>query len=96
MNNSGRTMSLNKELYRQAYQQYQQVNEWEVRERLGKRKHLSPLEAWRQYVDVVEFCWLFCPSQSQRQRTEKLMALNRYYERVQTLEAWRRQHGKTS
>ena len=89
-------MALNKELYRQAYQQYQEANERELRERLAKRKPLNGLEAWEQYVDLVEFCWLLCPTQSPHQRAEKLQALDRYYERVRQLETWRKQHGKTS
>lgn len=89
-------MSLDKNLYRQAYQQYQDMEAHEQRNRRSQQERLSPLKAWQQYVDLVEFCWKLCPSQSKYQRHEKLAALDRYYERVQKLEAWRKAHGKTS
>ena len=89
-------MTLDKELYRQAYQHYQDMEAHKQHEHLGQRKRLSPLKAWQQYVDLVEFCWKLCPSSGKHQRQEKLAAINRYYERVQALEAWRKAHGETS
>lgn len=84
-------MGLDKELYRQAYQAFR---EWsKAYERVRAREHLSPAELWQRYVALVEFCWRLCPQPSAHQRSEKIAALNRYYERVQRLEHWRQAHG---
>jgi hypothetical protein len=89
-------MHLDKDLYRQAYQQYQQWNEIEARERIRQAGQLSAAGAWHRYVDLVEFCWLLSPKPSQHQRREKLIALDRYYTRVQKLEVWRSKRGKAT
>ncbi len=44
-------MSLDKNLYRQADQQYQQWNEIETRERVRHAGQLSPAEAWHRYFE---------------------------------------------
>ncbi len=89
-------MKLDKELYRQAYQQYRRWNQAELVDRARNAGKLSPSEAWRQYVALVEFCWKLYPQQSEWQRKQKLQDLARYHERVRTLEAWRGAHGKTT
>ena len=90
------SVTLDKELYRQAYEQYRQWNEAELIERARNAGKLSPAEAWRQYVALVEFCWKLCPQQSDWQRELKLADVAQYYERVKKLEAWRRTRGKTT
>jgi len=90
------SITLDKELYRQAYERYRQWNEAEMIERARNAGKLMPAEAWRQYVALVEFCWKLCPQQSERQREQKLADVARYYERVKKLEAWRRARGKTT
>ena len=89
-------MLLNKNLYREMYQQYQAVQQGEIRQRLRNRQQIAGIEAWRQYLDLVEFCRLLCPSQSQRHRAEKLAMFQEYYERMRQFEAWRQTHGKTT
>jgi hypothetical protein len=89
-------MKLDKALYRQAYESLRQWQEAKDAERARESALLSPAEGWRRYVELVEFCWHLCPEQSPHERQEKLEALNRYYERVQKLEAWRQSRGKTS
>jgi hypothetical protein len=89
-------MKLDKDLYRQAYEQYRQWNEAELAERVRNAGKLSPQEAWRQYVALVEFCWKMCPQQSEWQHKQKLADLDRYYAAVRKLEAWRRARGKTA
>lgn len=89
-------MALNKTLYRQVYQQYQQAEAWETLQRVRQRQPRSTGEAWQQYLDLVEFCQLLCPTRSQRHRIEKLTTLQTYYERIRQLEAWRQQHGNTA
>jgi GH24 family phage-related lysozyme (muramidase) len=83
-------------LYRQAYEQYRQWNEAELAERARNAGRLTPEQAWRQYVALVEFCWKMCPQQSEWQRVQKLADLDRYYAAVRKLEAWRRARGKTA
>lgn len=85
---------IDKELYRQAREALQAWNEYEEAERSRKAGTMTPGEAWRRYVDLVEFCWRIVPEQSATQRTEHLAALDVYYQRVQRLEAWRKAHGK--
>lgn len=89
-------MKLDKELYRQAYALYRQWNEAEMVDRARNAGKLSPAEAWRQYVALVEFCWKLCPQQSDWQRTRHLADLDRYYARIQKLETWRQMRGKTA
>jgi len=90
------SMTLDKELYRRAYEQYRQWNEVELADRARNAGKLSPAEAWKQYVALVEFCWKLCPQQSEWQREQKLADLARYHEQVKRLEAWRRARGKTT
>ena len=87
---------LDKELYRKAYERYRQWNEAELADRARNAGRLSPAEAWRQYVALVEFCWKLCPRQSESQRERKLADLAQYYERIRKLESWRRRRGKTT
>jgi hypothetical protein len=89
-------MKLDKELYRQAYQQYRRWNEAELVDRARNAGQLAPEVAWRQYVALVEFCWKLYPEQSEWQRKQKLADLERYYASLRKLEAWRREHGKTA
>jgi len=91
-----REMSLDKELYRTAYQGYRQWNEAEMVERARNAGRLSPAEAWRRYVALWEFCMKLAPPQSQRQREQRLADWDRYYDRVRRLEAWRRVRGETT
>ncbi len=87
---------LDKDLCRRASEQYRHWNEAEEAERIRNAGRLSLQEAWRRYVELVEFCWKLCPQQSETQRREKLAALERYYESVRRLEAWRKARGETA
>ena len=89
-------MSLDKNLYRQAYEQYRQWNEAKTIARAQNAGRLSPLEAWQKYVALVEFCWRLQPNQSQQQREQRLADWDRYYARIQRFEARRGAHGKTA
>jgi len=90
------TQRLDKELYRKAYESYRQSNEAELIEHARNAGKHSPEEAWQQFIDLVEFCWKIAPPPSEQQREQKLVGLDRYYERVQKMEARRRMRGKTS
>ncbi len=87
-------MALDKELYRKATELFHQWNESEFIEHVRNAGKLLPVEAWRQYVDLIEFGWKLSPRQSDRQRDQKLVDLDRYYAQLQKLEAWRRTRGK--
>jgi len=89
-------MTLDKMLYQQAYRSYRQWNEAEANARARDARMLTPDEAWRRYVALVEFCWRLSPEPSQHQREEKLAALDRYYAAVQRLEERRRAHGTSA
>jgi hypothetical protein len=87
-------MPLDPKIIREAQAAYRQWNEAELRDRLHAVNKPSAQEAWRQYVALVEFCWRLAPEQSEWQHAQKQEALLRHYERVQKLEAWRRERGK--
>ena len=87
-------MALDKELYRKAHELYRQWNEFEFIDHVRNPSRRTPTEAWRHYVDLVEFCWKLSPQQSEWQRDQKLAELDRYYAQLQKLEAWRRARGK--
>jgi hypothetical protein len=89
-------MAIDKELYRRAYALYEQWSDAKLIERAENASRLSPVEAFRQYADLVEFFWKLSPEPDYRQREEKLKALDRYYAQIQKLEAWRRAPRKTA
>lgn len=89
-------MKLDKELYRKAYALHQQSSDAKLVERATLHNELSSAEAFKQYVELVEFVWRLCPEPSEWQRKEKLESLNRYYASIQRLEAWRRKHGQAA
>ena len=87
---------IDKELYRQAYAQMREWSAAKERERIERESQLSPAEAWRQFVGLWQLCMKLAPRDNDWQRREKLEALNRYYARVQKLEAWRRARGHST
>jgi len=89
-------MLMDNDLYRRAYESYREWNDVQAAERARSAGRLSAAETWRQYVDLVEFCWRLSPEPSAHQRREKLAAVDRYYEAVRRLEEWRQTHGKTA
>lgn len=86
-------MSIDKALYRQAQEWYRQWNVAERKARWEEAGKVSPQEAWEQYVDLWEFGWQTNARPSQYQIQQKVESLERYYERVAKLEAWRHRHG---
>jgi hypothetical protein len=89
-------MPLDASLYRQADAAYREWNAAEAAERARSAGRLSPAEAWRQYADLVEFCWQLAPEPSAHQRRDKLAALDRYYDAVRSLAGRRQAHEKTA
>ncbi len=87
-------MAIDKELYRQAYEGYQQWNEAELIERARNAGKLTSQEAWRQYTRLWKFVLKGSPEISAEQRKLRLAELEDYLLKVQKLEAWRRAHGK--
>jgi hypothetical protein len=86
-------MTIDRELYAKAYQAYRRAQDAEREQRARRAGRLSSHDAWRQYADLVEFCWRLAPQQSPHERHEHLAAWDRYYEAVQRLETWRSSHG---
>ena len=76
---------LNKELYRQAYAQWQGWSEAAEKERLLAVAQLSSGERWRQFQALVEFSRNIQPELSSYERAEKLASVERYYEAVRRL-----------
>jgi len=88
--------TLDKELYRYAYQLHRQWNEAELKARVRNTDTPAPQQVWQQYVALWEFGRQMKLKPSQWQRKQKLAALTRYYNRVQKLETWRTMHGRTA
>jgi hypothetical protein len=86
-------MNIDKALYRQAQEWFRQSNLAEQKARWESAGKISSQEAWKQYVALWEFGWQTNVQPSQHQIQQKVEALERYYERVAKLEAWRRSHG---
>ena len=86
--------TIDKKLYQQAYKFYRQWNEAEFVDRIKNAGKLSPAETFQQYVSLVEFCWKLCPQQSESQRKQKLLSIERYYDRIKNFEEWRQLNGK--
>ena len=89
-------MSINRDLYRAADRLYREWNQAKAEDQARHAAELSPTEAWRQYVALVEFCWQLSPRQSDTERAEKMAMLERYTSRVRQMETWRERHGQRS
>ena len=87
------SMPLDKELYRWAYEQYQQWNEAELIDRALNAGRLSPQKAWRQYVALWEFALKISPPPSESQRQQRIKELQTYYDNILEFETWRSRHG---
>ena len=85
-------MYIDKDLYRKAYEQYEQWNEADFVHRVRNAGKLSPEEAWGQYIALVEFLWRRCPEQSLRQQKQTMAEWEHYYTQIQRFEAWRQKH----
>ncbi|HEY4689688.1 MAG TPA: hypothetical protein VIK33_10280 [Anaerolineae bacterium] len=87
-------MKIDKELYRKAYESLRQWSEAERIERIRDARRLTPQERWQHLVDLFEFGRRAGIRPNEHQRARKLAGLNRYYERIRKLEAWRRARGR--
>ena len=87
-------MTLDKELYRKAYESYREWNEVELQERIRSAGKLSPQEAWAQYKSLWAFAVMLAGPMSLEQRKYRLAEKAETIEKVKKLEAWRRMHGK--
>ena len=79
-------------LYRDALKQYKEWNEAELLEQVRNAGNTPPEKKVRQYFELMAFCRLLNPQQSEWQRAEKLAALDRDYEAVIKLEKRRKQY----
>jgi hypothetical protein len=89
-------MKLDKDLYRQARQSYQEWNRAELSARVHNAGNLTAQQAWKQYAGLWELCMKIAPQPSQQQRFERVVDLQRYYQRMQKIEAWRQENGKVT
>jgi hypothetical protein len=89
-------VTIDKELYRKAYDQYRQWNESELRERIHNAGKRTPQESWEIYLGLWNFSQKMGSKFSPHQQRLKLEALELYYSRVQKMEAWRKAHGRES
>jgi len=87
-------MKLDKDLYRQAHEWFQQWNQAEQIERLRHGSERPPGEGWKQYLSLWQFYQEMMLQPSHKQQEQKLAALEIYYTRVTQLESWRRSRGR--
>lgn len=87
-------MQLDNDLYRQARQLYQDMNQAELLARIHNAGELNAQQAWQQYAGLWELCIKIAPQPSQNQRLVRAADMERYYQRMQKIETWRRVHGK--
>ena len=87
-------MTLDKELYRKAYQSYQEWNEAELNARIQNAGHSTPEDGFSQYLSLWESIRKIGLKPGEWQRREKLAALEHYYNCVRILEEWRLKHGR--
>jgi len=91
------SVTLDKELYRQAYEQYRQWIEKGLADLPRNLDKPSPAELWHEYlVAMADFDWDALPESVDWMRVQHLADLDHWYACVFKLEAWRRQHGRTS
>jgi hypothetical protein len=89
-------MTIDRELYREAYET---IRQWKLAERAERAYHAgerSPLECWKEYVAWWEFLVSIAPEISETQQAMRLAEWAEYYERMQRFEAWRKEQGKTA
>jgi hypothetical protein len=89
-------MSIDKELYRRAYELHRQWNHAERVERAYNAGQRSPLECWKQYIAWWQFLMRISPEPSLAQRERRFQDWYSYYERIQKLEVWRKEHGNST
>ncbi len=82
-------MTIDKELYRKAYEEHRQWNEIELKERIRNPGRLSPEEAWAQYKALWGFAVKLAGPMSLDQRRYRLAEKADYIEKIKKLEAWR-------
>lgn len=76
--------------------QYRALNDAEWRERVRNAGKKSPTQKWHEFLDLMEFGMQIKPQPSEHEHRQKIEMLNRYYERIQRFEAWRKRHGHSS
>ena len=87
-------MTMDKELYKRAYESYREWNEIELADRVRNRGKLTPQEAWKQYVALWQLAMKLSPPMSEAQSHFPLQEKIDYIEKVKKMEAWRRAHGR--
>ena len=86
-------MMIDANLYREALEAYRQWNEAELIARAREAPDRDAQSGWKEFNDLWAFARLTGAKQSSLQRRQKLEAIDRYYERVEKLEAWRQSRG---
>jgi len=87
---------LDKELYRDVYQYWQSRSQADEEARLLSVAQLSSDERWSQFQALLEFSLSVQPLQNPHERAQKLLALEKYYEAIRQLQAWRNEHGQSA
>jgi hypothetical protein len=89
-------MPLDPKIIREAQEAYRQWNEAELRDRLLTAPSRPLDEAWQQFLALWEFAWQINLKASENQQHQKVIDLERYYQRILKFEAWRKRHGSAS
>lgn len=79
----------NKEMVRAWRRMYSLWNQAELMDEAMNRNRLTPLEGWRQYVDLWEFCMKTVSDPDDFDFDLNIAERETYYENVLRMEAWR-------
>lgn len=90
------SLRLDKALYRRVYGSFKQWNEAKMLDHVESARRLTSSELWRRYASLWNLCMKIAPPQTPEQEKLRWAELDRYYANIRKLEAWRREHGRSS
>jgi hypothetical protein len=90
------TMTLDKNILREALAHYQAWNEAKFTDRVRRAGQKSQEQKWREYLALMEFGLQIRPQPSKSQQRRKVEVLERYYRLIQQFEKRRGQGGQSA
>ncbi|HNB53122.1 MAG TPA: hypothetical protein PK530_14325 [Anaerolineales bacterium] len=85
-------MSINANLYREAFEYYRQWNEAELKAQAHQAGQLSPEERWEQYKTLWQFCAQLAGPPSENYLKHHFGKWADYYEKMHQFETWKQQN----
>jgi hypothetical protein len=85
-------MSINANLYREAFEYYRQWNEAELKAQARQAGQMSPEERWEQYKALWQFCAQLAGPPSENYLKHQFGQWADYYEKIHQFETWKQQN----